>query len=158
VERIDTFHSKLQSYEANQSFSHKLLQHMMEVMVVMFEVVVAVIDIEFIKESWWMLINPVVFMNYVIISRLGTMLTIKENGKIVSVMQKLCYTPVQKKQLIKVRGDILNQYLLKFILICVVISMVTASIFWGKVTLFSIIYPIVLGVYGWAIGQYMIRT
>lgn len=156
MNKIETFNKKLLEYNRNQNYLYKILQYIMQTMVVLLMLVMTV-DRDFMKTNLLKYSNQFMMIGFMIYGRLGPLLMIKEKDKNESVLGRLTYVPINRKKLIKFRRIILIKYLIKVVIVCIVVHIIASSLIMQQVTIWSLISPLSIGLCGWGIGEYIIR-
>lgn len=155
MEKITAFNEKINYIGRNLNWSYSFLQHIMEFVLVCY--MFAMLDISMFKYNFGMIIFPMIFFFYAIYGRLGAVLYVKEKNQVAHTLKKLRYVPVDKELYIKVNMRILVKYMRKLILIFLVEQVVFGYLFFGKVSLWNIFFPLGLGVAGLLLGYVMIK-
>lgn len=155
MEKIKEFNEKINDIGRNTNWSYSFLQHIMEFVLVcdMF----AMLDVSMFNYDYGMIIFIMIFFFWAIYGRLGAVLYVKEKKQVAHTLKKLRYVPVDKALYIKVNMHILVKYIRKLTLIFLLEQVVFGYLFFGKVSLWNVFFPLGLGVAGLVLGYVMIK-
>lgn len=154
-EIIKEFNDKLKEAGKNINWSYSFLQHIMEF--VLFCNVFIMLDPESFSENISIYLSLLLFFYFALYGKLGPLLYIKEKKQVGSILKKLRYVPVDKKAYRQINRRVLVKYLKKLVLIFLAEQVVLGYLFMGKVSLWNILVPFVLGAIGLLVGSVMIN-
>lgn len=155
MEKINAFNERINEIGRNTNWVYSFLQHIMEFVLIgdMF----TMLDVSDFNGNYAMIIFMMMFFFWVIYGRLGAVLYIKEKNQVVHTLKKLRYVPVDKVLYIKANMHILVKYMRKLILIFLLEQMVLGYLFYGRVSLWNVFFPLGMGVAGLILGYVMIK-
>lgn len=161
MEQVRVFQEKLKYECRNQDYGYIFAERMMEIILILFMMIT--IDSKDMSENITICLEPIIFMGLALQCRIMPLTLIREKKSSVymrgeaSILEKLKYIPINRKQLIKWRQDILVKYCIKLTLICILTQVVVASIAMKQVALWNILYPLGVGMVQMFIGSVLIR-
>ncbi|MBP3889036.1 MAG: hypothetical protein J6F30_15550 [Cellulosilyticum sp.] len=154
MEQIEAFYKKLFSYEINDIWGFKFLQHMMEIFFIL-PMSLTVAD-DFLTDDWRFVFFAMIFMGFAIYGRLAPFVYAKKGNMNQVLSQKLRYVPIPKHYFFKKKWQILSRYIVKLGGFSLVMNLVISVAFLGGISTNNLL-PIGMGIYGLLIGLWMIK-